>query len=249
MTLLETQELSKSFGALKAVNKVSLSIERGVIEALIGPNGAGKTTLINLLTKHLTPDSGRVLFKGEDISKLPPHLICQRGLGRSFQRVSIFSRLTVFQNIQVAIVSQQKRGFTFFSPVTKMFKGQIFEILDKVGLADQANLLSANLAHGDQRRLEIALALATEPEMMVLDEPAAGMSIEERASLVGLLRSMVTRDGVTVLFTEHDMDVVFSTAERITVMHEGRILTAGKPEDVKMNEEVQRVYFGEVEHA
>ena len=120
---------------------------------------------------------------------------------------------------------------------------------DKVGLADQASILSANLAHGDQRRLEIALALATKPEMMVLDEPAAGMSIEERASLVELLRSMVARDGVTVLFTEHDMDVVFRTAERITVMHEGRILTAGKPEEVKMNEEVQRVYFGEVEHA
>jgi len=249
MTLLETKGLSKSFGALKAVDKVNLSIERGVIEALIGPNGAGKTTLINLLTKHLTPDSGRVLFKGEDISGLPPHLICQRGLGRSFQRVSIFGKLTVFLNIQAAIVAKEKRGFTFFSPVAKMFREEISEILDKVGLAEQAHILSANLAHGDQRRLEIALGLATEPEMIVLDEPAAGMSIEERISLVGLLRSMVKRDGVTVLFTEHDMDVVFSAAERITVMHEGRILTAGKPEDVKMNEEVQAVYFGEEEHA
>ena len=130
MTLLETKELSKSFGALKAVNKVSLRIERGVIEALIGPNGAGKTTLINLLTKHLAPESGRVLFRGEDITELPPYLVCQRGLGRSFQRNNIFRRLTVFQNVQVAVVSHEKRGFTFFSPVTKMFRGRIFEILD-----------------------------------------------------------------------------------------------------------------------
>jgi branched-chain amino acid transport system ATP-binding protein len=249
MTLLETRELTKSFGALKAVNKVSLSIPKGAIEALIGPNGAGKTTLINLITKHLTPDSGNVLFKGEDISNLSPHLICQRGLGRSFQRINIFGRLTVFQNIQVAVVSHQKRGFNFFSPVTKMFKSRIFDILDKAGLADQANILSANLAHGDQRRLEIAIALATEPEMILLDEPTAGMSIEERTAMVELLRSMVAKERVTILFTEHDMDVVFSAAEKITVMHDGRILTAGKPEDVKMNEEVQRIYFGEVEHA
>lgn len=249
MTLLETRELTKSFGALRAVNEVSLSIEEGVIEALIGPNGAGKTTLINLITKHLAPDSGRVSFKGEDISDLTPHLICQRGLGRSFQRVNIFARLTVFQNIQVAIVSHQKKGFTLFSPVTKMFKGRIFDVLNKVGLADQANILSANLAHGDQRRLEIAIALATEPEMMVLDEPTAGMSIEERAAMVELLRNIVAKDGVTILFTEHDMDVVFRAAEKITVMHDGSILTAGKPEDVRMNEEVQRIYFGEVEDA
>ena len=249
MVLLETQELSKSFGALKAVNGVSLSIEKGVIEALIGPNGAGKTTLINLITKHLSPDSGRVFFKGEDISHLPSHLICQRGLGRSFQRVSIFRKLTVFQNIQVAAIARQKKGFTLFSPVTRMFKDSILQVLDRVGLADQADVLSANLAHGDQRRLELAIALATEPEMMLLDEPAAGMSIEERASMVDLLRSMVTQEGVTILFTEHDMDVVFTAAERITVIHNGSILTAGKPESVRRNEEVQRIYFGEVENA
>lgn len=249
MTLLETRELTKSFGALKAVDKVSLSIEKGTIEALIGPNGAGKTTLINLITKHLAPDSGRVLFKGQDISHLAPHLICQRGLGRSFQRVNIFSRLTVFQNIQVAIVSHQKKGFTLFSPIGKRFKGPIFDILNKVELADQADILSANLAHGDQRRLEIAIALATQPEMILLDEPAAGMSIEERASLVELLRSMVTKDGVTILFTEHDMDVVFTAAQKITVMHNGGVLTSGKPDDVRMNEDVQRIYFGEVDDA
>lgn len=249
MRMLETRELTKSFGKLKAVDGVSLSIEKGSVEALIGPNGAGKSTLINLISKYLTPDSGRVLFRGEDISGLPPHLICQRGLGRSFQRVSIFTKLTVFQNIQAAIVSERKKGFTFLRPVSRMFKDQVFRVLEKIGLADQAHMMSANLAHGDQRRLEIAIALATEPEMMILDEPAAGMAIEDRVSLVELLRTMAVRDGVTVLFTEHDMDVVFNAAEKITVMHEGRILTAGKPEDVKMNEDVQRIYFGEADYA
>jgi branched-chain amino acid transport system ATP-binding protein len=245
MFMLEVRDVSKSFGGLKAVNGLSVAVKRGAIEALIGPNGAGKSTLLNLITKHLAPDSGKVFFDGEEITPLPPYLVSRRGLGRSFQRNSIFRRLTVFQNIQVAMVSHHGKGAGLLAPVRKMFREAVLNLLDKVGLAGQAAVLGANLSHGDQRRLELAIAMATTPKMILLDEPTAGMSIEERTSMVGLLRTMVEKDGMTVLFTEHDMDVVFSVAQRITVMNNGSIFTAGTPDEVRRNDDVQRIYFGE----
>jgi branched-chain amino acid transport system ATP-binding protein len=243
--MLEVRDLTKSFGGVRAVDGFTLSVDRGKIEALIGPNGAGKSTLLNLITKHLAPDAGTVVFDGEEITGLPPHLVCRRGLGRSFQRNSIFRRLTVFQNIQAAMVSHHRKGAVLFVPVGSMFRQAGLDLLDKVGLAQQADRVAATLAHGDQRRLELAIAMATSPRMILLDEPTAGMSIEERTSMVELLRTMVEKDGMTVLFTEHDMDVVFSVAQRITVMNNGAVFATGTPDEVRKNDGVQRIYFGD----
>jgi branched-chain amino acid transport system ATP-binding protein len=243
--MLEVRDLTKSFGGVRAVDGFTLSVDRGKIEALIGPNGAGKSTLLNLITKHLAPDAGTVVFDGEEITGLPPHLVCRRGLGRSFQRNSIFRRLTVFQNIQAAMVSHHGKGAVLFVPVGSMFRQAGLDLLDKVGLAQQADRVAATLAHGDQRRLELAIAMATSPRMILLDEPTAGMSIEERTSMVELLRTMVEKDGMTVLFTEHDMDVVFSVAQRITVMNNGAVFAVGTPDEVRQNDGVQRIYFGD----
>jgi branched-chain amino acid transport system ATP-binding protein len=249
MTILEVQGLTKAFGGLTAVDRFELEMKREDLTAIIGPNGAGKSTLFNLITKHLTPDSGKALFKGKNITPLSPYEICRAGLGRSFQRANIFLRLTTFQNVQMAILSRLGKNFKLFSPARKLFNKEVFEILDSIGLSDQAGVLACNLSHGDQRRLEVAIPLALKPELLLLDEPTSGMAPQERFNMIDMIKNLARQVGLTLLFIEHDMDIVFSAAKRIVVMHQGRVIAEGSPAEVRANGEVQRIYLGEADDA
>jgi branched-chain amino acid transport system ATP-binding protein len=215
------------------------------VRALIGPNGAGKTTLLNLLTGQLACDRGLVLFKGERISGLPPHRIWRRGISRTFQVTATFGSLTVLENIQVALLSHQGRSRDMWSRTAALARGAGTDLLRRVGLEDQAQKVSATLSFGDLKRLELAIALANDPELLVLDEPTAGMAPRERMDLIALAVQIVKERAVTVLFTEHDMDVVFAAAQRIMVMHQGRVVAEGPPQAVRENREVQEIYLGE----
>jgi len=243
--ILEVEGLTKSFGGLMAVNKVDLQIEDRELSSIIGPNGAGKTTLFNLLSGKLRPSSGRVIFKGEEISKLSPREICLKGIGRSFQRVNIFPRLSTFDNVQIAVLSEQKKTRNLFIPVRKMVREKTKEILESVMLADKEEVLAGLLSHGDQKRLELGIALATRPKLLLLDEPTAGMSPEETKKTTELIQEIVQDQGLTLILIEHDMSVVFRISEKIRVMHMGRMIAEGKPEEVKANNEVQKIYIGE----
>ncbi|MEA2038886.1 MAG: ABC transporter ATP-binding protein [Thermodesulfobacteriota bacterium] len=242
--MLRVENLINSFGDFKAVNGANLTVENGEIVAVIGPNGAGKTTLFNLITGHLKPDSGRILFKGEDISGLPPYTICKKGIARSFQLLNIFPRLTVFENVQVAVLSQHNRSLNLFRPARNMLIEETNRILKSVGLLDKANEIAGSFSHGDQKILEIAIALGNEPEFLILDEPTAGMSPEETTATMGLVKRLTVEQGLTLLFCEHDIDIVFSTADRIMVMQQGKTIIEGTPDEVRKNEQVQQAYIG-----
>jgi len=242
--MLQVEAVDKSFGDFMAVCQANLSVGKGELVAVIGPNGAGKTTLFNLITGQLWPDRGRIVFKGEDILGLHPYEICKRGIARSFQIVSIFPRLTVFGNVQVAVLSQQRRSDNIFSPAQNLAVEETKFILESVGLSDKVTHTAGSLSHGDQKILEIAIALGNEPELLILDEPTAGMSPEETAATLELIKNLASSRGLTILFCEHDMDVVFSISQSIMVMHQGRTLIQGKPEEVRENREVQEAYLG-----
>ena len=243
--IFETQKLSKSFGGLTAVSDVNLEIKEGELVSIIGPNGAGKTTLFNLLTGHLLPDKGRVIFQGKDITRLPPHAISRMGIGRSFQRLNIFPRLTTFENVQVAVFSAQKKCHRLFSRAQNMAREETETILESVGLLDKKKTKGGLLAHGDQKRLEMGIALAVHPSLLLLDEPTQGMSPKETVQTTELIQNLVKQRGLTLIFVEHDMSVVFGISDHIRVMHQGRMIFSGKPEEVKNNDEVQRIYLGE----
>ena len=242
--MLRVENLINSFGDFKAVDGANLTVEKGGIVAVIGPNGAGKTTLFNLITGHLRPDSGKVLFKGEDIIGLPPYTICKKGIARSFQLLNIFPRLTVFENVQVAVLSQHNRSLNLFRPARNMLIEETNHILQNVGLLDEARNIAGSLSHGDQKILEIAIALGNEPEFLILDEPTAGMSPEETTATMGLVKRLTVEQGLTLLFCEHDIDIVFSTADRIMVMQQGKTISEGTPDEVRQNEQVQQAYIG-----
>jgi branched-chain amino acid transport system ATP-binding protein len=242
--MLEVQALVKSFDDFLAVNEAGLRVERGEIVAVIGPNGAGKTTLFNLITGILQRDRGRVLFKGEDISGLPPFEICKRGIGRSFQIVNVFPRLTVFENVQVAVLSHQRKSNVLLRPARNQAVVETRGLLESVGLADQEGNIVGSLSHGDQKILEIAIALGNEPELLILDEPTAGMSPEETLATIELIKRLGRTRGLTILFCEHDMDIVFSISQSIMVMHQGQTLIQGTPEEVRNHPEVQSAYLG-----
>jgi branched-chain amino acid transport system ATP-binding protein len=242
--MLEVQGVVKSFDDFLAVNEASLRVEKGEIVAVIGPNGAGKTTLFNLITGILQRDRGRVLFKGEDISGLPPFEVCKRGIGRSFQIVNVFSRLTVFENVQVAVLSHQGKSNVLFRPAQNLAVGETRSLLESVGLAGKERNIVASLSHGDQKILEIAIALGNEPELLILDEPTAGMSPEETFATIELIKKLGRTKGLTILFCEHDMDIVFSISRSIMVMHQGQTLIQGTPEEVRNHPEVQSAYLG-----
>ncbi|GIX49680.1 MAG: ABC transporter ATP-binding protein [Candidatus Tectimicrobiota bacterium] len=243
--LLRVEGVSKAFDGFLAVDRVDLAVEKGQLACLIGPNGAGKSTLFNLITGHLRPSRGRIYFRGRDITGLPPHRICRLGIGRSFQRTNIFPRLSVFDNVQVAVLAHHRQTLRFFTPARKLLRRETEALLEAVGLADVAHLPSGTLSYGLQKQLELGIALASEPELLLLDEPTAGMSPQETASTIALLARIARQRGLTLLFTEHDMEVVFSIAEKITVLHQGRVLAEGPPEAVRRHPEVQRVYLGE----
>jgi branched-chain amino acid transport system ATP-binding protein len=242
--MLQVEAIDKSFEDFMAVNGATLTVGKGEIVAVIGPNGAGKTTLFNLITGALKRDKGRIIFKGEDISELPPYQICKKGIARSYQIVNIFPRLTVFGNVQVAVMSHQKRSSNLFRPAQNIAVEETRRILESVGLLDKERSIAGSLSHGDQKILEIAIALGNEPELLILDEPTAGMSPEETSATMELVRRLAQMRGLTILFCEHDMDIVFSVAQSIMVMHQGRTLVQGKPEEVRNNPFVQEAYLG-----
>ncbi|MBX6369314.1 MAG: ABC transporter ATP-binding protein [Rhodospirillales bacterium] len=243
--MLELSGLRKSFGGFGAVNGVSLSVERGRIAAVIGPNGAGKSTLFNLITGHLKPTEGRVVLRGEDITGAPPHRICRMGMGRSFQRTNIFPLLTVFENVQAALIAHRGHGRNFWARSARLYREETEELLASLGLLDKADVKAGELSHGNQKQVELGIALAGDPDILLLDEPTAGMSATETRETIALLKRIAEMRGLTLLFTEHDMEVVFSIAERIAVLHQGRIIAEGTPEAVQRDPEVRRVYLGE----
>jgi len=242
--MLQVEAVNKSFEDFMAVSGANLTVGKGEIVAVIGPNGAGKTTLFNLITGALKRDRGKIIFKGEDISELPPYEICRKGISRSYQIVNIFPRLTLFKNVQVAVLSRQRKSRKLFQPAENMVVSETKDILESVGLLDKAQGVAGALSHGDQKILEIAIALGNEPELLILDEPTAGMSPEETSATMELVRRLAQMRGLTILFCEHDMDIVFSIAESIMVMHQGRTLIQGRPEEVRKNSFVQEAYLG-----
>ena len=243
--MLRVESAVRSFGGFRAVSGANLEVDAGEIVAVIGPNGAGKTTLFHLITGHMKPDSGRILFKGREISGLPPHVICRRGISRSFQVVNIFPRLTVFENVQIAVLSRERRTFRIFSPVNGMAADEVHAILRNVGLYDRRDDESDLLSHGDQKVLEIAVALGGRPELLILDEPTAGMAPEETERCIRLIRKLSGELGLTILFCEHDIGLVFGIAKRIMVMVRGGTVIQGSGEEVRRNREVQSAYLGE----
>ncbi|MGQ4808810.1 Lipopolysaccharide export system ATP-binding protein LptB [Candidatus Entotheonellaceae bacterium PAL068K] len=243
--LLRVEQVTKSFDGFVAVKDVDLTVEQGQMACIIGPNGAGKSTLFNLITGHLPLTQGRVFFHDHDITGRPPHTICQMGIGRSFQRTNIFPRLTVFDNVQVALLSHVKKSLNLFTSAKTLMQSETYALLEDVGLVEEALSISGTLSYGFQKQLELGIALASDPELLLLDEPTAGMSPQETTSTIDLIAKIARARGLTLLFTEHDMDVVFSIAEKITVLHQGQVLAEGQPEDVRRNSDVQRVYLGE----
>jgi branched-chain amino acid transport system ATP-binding protein len=243
--MLRVEKLIKTFGGLMAVNAVSFALKKGEISSIIGPNGAGKTTLFNLLTGHLKPDSGRVYFKDREITAFSPHRICQTGIGRSFQKTNIFPRLTAFDNIQVALMAWQKKTRNLFQRADHFFQRETDEILGSLGLGDQKDRLAGLLAHGDQRLLEIGITLGTDPELILLDEPTAGMSPEESHKTMELIQQIVRSRNLTLLFIEHDMNIVFGISEKVRVMHFGTVIAEGTPKEIRANDQVQKIYLAE----
>jgi branched-chain amino acid transport system ATP-binding protein len=246
-TLLEIRGVTKSFGGLIATNRVNLDIVEGETHALIGPNGAGKTTLIGQLAGELAPDAGRIRFAGQDITRLSTPARSLQGLARSFQITSIFREATALDNVALAVQAHTCSSFRFWQPARRdpALRTPAREVLASVGLGARADVVAANLAHGEQRQLEIAMVLATRPRLLLLDEPMAGMGAEESQRMIGLLRGLKGRH--TILLVEHDMDAVFALADRISVMVYGRLIATGSPEEVRANPEVRQAYLGEDE--
>jgi branched-chain amino acid transport system ATP-binding protein len=243
--ILRVRDLRKAFGGVHAVDGVSLDLPRGEIRALIGPNGAGKTTLFNMLTGQLAPDAGEVWLGVERISGLPPHAIWRRGVSRTFQITATFATLSVLENVQVARFADARRSRTLFTPASRLEVERARALLALVGLGDQAVRPAGVLAYGDLKKLELAIALANDPAVLLLDEPTAGMAPAERGELMRLIVAISRERGLTVLFTEHDMDVVFSVADRVLVLHQGRVIADGTPAEVRAHATVQQVYLGE----
>ena len=242
--MLQVEGVIKSFDEFMAVNGANLTVKKGEIVAVIGPNGAGKTTLFNLITGALKRDRGRIIFKGEEISELPPYDICKKGISRSYQIVNIFPRLTVFENVQVAVLSYQRRSSNLFRPAQSLAVKETRSILESMGLSGKEKNIAGSLSHGDQKILEIAIALGNEPELLILDEPTAGMSPEETQATMELVKRLGKQRGLTILFCEHDMDIVFSIAQSIMVMGHGQTIVQGTPEAIRSNKEVQEAYLG-----
>lgn len=242
--MLHVEDLQKTFEGFRAVDGANLHVGKGELVAVIGPNGAGKTTLFNMITGQLKPDKGKIIFKNEDISRLSTYQICNRGIGRSFQITNIFPSLTVFRNVQVSVLSKQKRSFGLFHSAQRIAVEETNNILESVGLVDKASGIAGSLSYGDQRVLEYAIALGIDPELLILDEPTAGMSPEETIATMELIKKLASDRGLTILFCEHDMDVVFNIAESIMVMHQGLTIIQGRPEEVKDSHKVQECYLG-----
>ena len=242
--VLRTEGLTKRFGGLVAVSMVDLVVNHKEICAVIGPNGSGKSTLFNLITHYLEPSSGRVFFQGADITDMPAHDICTRGLVRSFQLTNIYPYLTVFDSVQMSLLSIEGLSGNLFRKARSLLREETERVLQMVGLSDQWYLTGNLLSHGDKKRLELAISLGTKPRMILMDEPTAGMAPDETWALVELVDKLRNEEDLTVLFTEHDMDVVFDIADRIVVLHEGTKICEGLPEQVQKDDAVRQCYLG-----
>jgi branched-chain amino acid transport system ATP-binding protein len=247
MVILKVEHLNKAFGGLQATCDVNYEMQTGEISAIIGPNGAGKSTFFNLLTGYHKADSGRVFFQGQDITNQPPHRIARLGIARAFQVSNIYLALTTYENVRQAILAQQRKTLNFFTPAHRLAKPETLELLEVTGLAQHADRIAGNLSQGDKKRLELAIALGSRPELLFLDEPTAGMSSEETQETMKLVKRLNQEMELTILFTEHDMSVVFGYARRLTVLHQGSIIAEGRPEEVRANEMAQKIYLGEEE--
>lgn len=248
MALLETRNLTKTFGGLRALDQVDIAVEQGELVSLIGPNGAGKSTLINVITGLLESSDGEITYAGTDLVGLEPFEITQLGVGRSFQTASIFSGLTVRENVEVASFATEHDSFSinFFRRRDSYddVRDRTARILETIELEEQADIPATELPYGDKRRLEVAIGLATDPDLMFMDEPTAGMSPGETSTTVSLIRDLIAEWGMTVLLIEHDMDVVFDVSDRIFTLHQGRIIAEGTPEEIRDHPAVREAYLG-----
>jgi branched-chain amino acid transport system ATP-binding protein len=242
--MLHVEGVRKSFERFTALSRADLRVERGSVTAVIGPNGAGKSTLFRLITGHLKPDAGRILFKGEPIGGLPPYRICRKGISLAFQIVNIFSRMSVFENVQAAVLSRRGEAGNLFRSARRMAVAETLEVLESVGLQDKAGRVAGTLSYGDQKVLEIAIALSTLPEFLILDEPTAGMSPEETELCIELIRRLSADFGLTVLLCEHNVELVFSISDEIMVLRGGETIIQDRPDVVRRNEAVQEAYLG-----
>jgi branched-chain amino acid transport system ATP-binding protein len=244
MTELKVAALRKSFRAVRAVDDVSFSVRGGEFLALIGPNGAGKSTCFNTINGQLAPDGGTIHFNGRDIAGLPPREICRRGVARTFQIAATFGSMTVAENVQMALIVHAGETYRLWRPATSYHRGRALELLAQVGMRDAADRPCNELAYGDVKRVELAIALASEPRLLLMDEPTAGMAPRERNALIALVKKLVVERGVSVLFTEHSMDVVFAFADRIVVMARGKLIADGDAKTIREDPLVRQVYFG-----
>ena len=244
MSLLDVSDLGKSFGGLAAVDGVSFSVRPGELLALIGPNGAGKTTTFNMINGQLRADRGSVRLSGQELLGKAPREIWRVGVGRTFQIAETFASLTVIENVQMALLSHHRRLFYFLQPARAFALERARDLLEQVGMVGQAERACSELAYGDVKRIELAMALANEPKLLLMDEPTAGMAPEERHALMALTKRLVVEHNIAVLFTEHSMDVVFAFADRVIVLARGRLIAEGSPAQVRSDPLVQEVYFG-----
>jgi branched-chain amino acid transport system ATP-binding protein len=243
--VLSVKNLSKAYGGVQAVRGVSFGVAPGELVAMIGPNGAGKTTCFNMVNGQLAPDTGEILLEGRSIAGLPPRRIWRQGVGRTFQVTATFGSMSVRENVQVALLSHQRQLHQFWNSSSRFFLKEADALLERVGMRAQAERACAVLAYGDLKRVELAVALANRPRLLLMDEPTAGMAPEERGALMALAAALAKTDRVAVLFTEHDMEVVFGHASRVLVLHQGEIIASGAPEAVRADRKVREVYLGD----
>ena len=244
MSFLTVRNLSKSFGGNRAVDDVSFTLARGELLALIGPNGAGKSTCFNMLYGILAPDQGSVRLDERELIGMKPRDIWRLGVGRTFQITAVYASMSVVENVQMALISHHRKAFSAFARAARLYRDEAIQLLDLIGMTDQADRAANILAYGDLKRLELAVALAHDPALLLMDEPTAGMAPGERRALMKLTADIVAERGVSVLFTEHDMDVVFENAHRILVLNRGQLLAEGSVDEVRANPAVQEVYLG-----
>ncbi|WP_112662243.1 ABC transporter ATP-binding protein [Microvirga flavescens] len=245
MTLLSVESIDKSFGGVAAARDVGFSVERGEMVALIGPNGAGKSTVFNMIGGQLKPDRGRILLDDADITTASPQERFRRGVGRTFQVAQTFLSMSGIENVQMALISGHHQSRRLWQPARTLYREEAFALLECVGMVEAADRPCSTLAYGDVKRLELAIALAGEPKLLLMDEPTAGMALRERAALMDLVSTIAQDAKIGVLFTEHDMDVVFGHADRVLVLLRGRIIAAGSPEDVRNDPQVRQAYLGD----
>ena len=242
--MLKITNLGMNFSGFQALNKINLELQEGEKHAILGPNGAGKTTFFNCLTGQLKPTDGTTFYKGKKITGKNPNKIVNLGIARSFQRINIYPKLSVFENVQVALIADKKMMFNMFRLGAELYREETKRMLDLVNLSDESDEIAGLMSYGKQKQLELAIALSSEPDLLLLDEPTAGMSPQETIDSIDLIADIASKRKLTLLFTEHDMNVVFSIADRLSVLHHGELIATGNPEEVRNNDEVRRIYLG-----